>query len=250
MHQYRAVYELFDAGEATAELRALRDDIRRFDGGALGAVRHRFANSPRVAERLRQYNGLEAEPLAHPPPLAAHYRCADAEPYVFFPSRLESLKRQDLLIEAAARLRSDTGIVIAGDGGQRPRYEALIERLGVGDRVRLLGPISEEEKIALYAHCLAVFFGPRDEDYGYVTLEAMLAGKPVLTCRDSGGPLAFVEHDGTGLVLEPEPAALADAIDSLAADRARAAALGRSGRDAYEALGLSWAKTLERLLAV
>lgn len=52
---------------------------------------------------------------------------------------------------------------------------------------------------------MAVFFGPYDEDYGYITLEAMLAAKPVITCRDSGGPLEFVQQDETGWVVEPDP---------------------------------------------
>ncbi len=56
-----------------------------------------------------------------------------------------------------------------------------------------------------YAHALGVIYPPTDEDYGYVTLEAMLAAKPVITCTDSGGPLEFVTNDETGLIAEPTP---------------------------------------------
>ena len=48
--------------------------------------------------------------------------------------------------------------------------------------------ISDEEKLRLYANCLGVIYPPLDEDYGYITLEAMLAQKPVVTTRDAGGP--------------------------------------------------------------
>lgn len=250
MHQYRAAYELFDSAAADADSTALRDEVRRFDNRALAAVRHRFANSPRVAERLQQFNGLTSEPLAHPPPFAALYRCAPAQPYIFCPGRLESLKRQDLLIEAAARLRSPVGIVIAGDGGQAARYQQLAQARGLGSRLRFVGVLSEAEKIAFYANALAVYFAPFDEDYGYIALEAMLAAKPVITCTDSGGPLAHVREGLTGRVVEPAPAAVAQAIDELYHDAGRAAALGRAGRELYDALGLDWQRSVERLLAV
>ena len=66
--------------------------------------------------------------------------------------------------------------------------------------------------IALYAGALAVVFPPFDEDYGYVTLEAFLARKPVITTTDAGGPLEFVEDGVTGLVCAPTPEALGAAI--------------------------------------
>ena len=77
----------------------------------------------------------------------------------------------------------------------------------------------------------------------------MLAAKPVITCTDSGGPLAFVEEGVTGRVLPPSPVAIAEAIDALSADRTGAKAMGRVGREAYDALGLNWSTTIERLLA-
>lgn len=249
MHQHRAAYELFDADGADDAGRAFRERVHAFDRAALGRVRARFANSPRVAQRLQQFLGLDAQPLYHPPPLAECYRCEEAQPYLFYPSRLESLKRQDLLIEAMARVRSPLHLLLAGRGGQERRYRELAARLGVGDRVRFLGEISETEKVAFYARSLAVCFPTFDEDYGYITLEAMLAAKPVITCSDAGGPLAFVADGDTGRVVAPSAAALADAIDDLAARPAHAAALGRAGRARYHALGISWTSTIERLLA-
>ena len=54
--------------------------------------------------------------------------------------------------------------------------------------------------------------GVYDEDYGYITLEAFFAGKPVITHTDSGGPLEFVTHEHNGLVTEPNPVSLGNAI--------------------------------------
>lgn len=249
MHQHRAAYELYDPATAGADEEALRARILSFDNRALGRIDRRFANSRRVAERLRQYNGLEAEPLYHPPHGAERFFSAPPADYVFFPSRLEDLKRQDLLIEAARCVRSPVGCLLAGTGGQRPRYEHLIEAHGLGGRVRLLGHLTEAEKLAFYAHSLAVFYGPHDEDYGYVTLEAMLAAKPVITCRDSGGPLELVEHEHTGLVVDPTPESVAAAIDRLYADKPLARELGRAGRAWYQALGISWDQVVQTLTA-
>lgn len=250
MHQHRAVYELFDPATATPEHVTLRAAVTEYDQRVLSRASHRFAESPRVAERLMQYNGLASEPLAHPPAFADRFCCAPAQPYIFYPSRLETLKRQDLLIEAARQLRSPVSILIAGTGGQHHALAQKIAHHGLEHRVRLLGHLTEAEKFAFYAHALAVFFGPYDEDYGYITLEAMLSSKPVLTCTDSGGPLAFVVDGETGFVLPPQPDAIAAAIDQLHAQPERAAQMGRAGRDHYLGMDINWTRTVERLLAV
>jgi glycosyltransferase involved in cell wall biosynthesis len=96
---------------------------------------------------------------------------------------------------------------------------------------------------------LGVIYPPFDEDYGYVTLEALLASKPVITCTDAGGPLEFVRHQETGLIVEPTPKALAEAMDRLWEDRAWSKSLGQSARDYYASLNITWSKVVEKLLA-
>jgi len=248
MHQHRAAYELFDENTAAPGLKAIRDAIIDFDTRNLGAATTLFANSQRVADRLQQYNGLTAQPLYHPPAGAEAFYCGDDQAYIFCPSRLERLKRQDLLIKAAAHLRSPVKILIGGDGGQRRVYQQMIQDLQVQDTVRLIGRFTEAEKMAYYARSLAVFFGPFDEDYGYITLEAMLSSKPVICCDDSGGPLEFVHHDETGFVLAPEPELIAEKIDWLYYNRPAAAEMGRAGREAYAQHRISWEHVVERLL--
>ena len=111
-----------------------------------------------------------------------------------------------------------------------------------------LGAVSEEEKRRQYASALGVVFPPVDEDYGYITLEAMLARRPVITCSDSGGPLEFVRDGVTGRVCEPTPEALAEALDDLWAARARARQMGERGRQLYDHLNISWANVVRRLM--
>jgi glycosyltransferase involved in cell wall biosynthesis len=249
-HQHRSAYELFDAKRAGPEDERLRREVAAFDRRHLPSTAPRCTISRRVSERLRDSIGLESQPLYHPPPLAGRHYDAAREPYVFYPSRIEHAKRQELLIRAAREMRSRMAIVLAGDGGQGQALERLSRELGVSDRVRFMGRVTDDEMLALYAHAAAVCFPPLDEDYGYVTLEAMLSSKAVITCTDSGGPLEFVTHGDNGLVVEPDPAALARAIDRLASDPAAAARMGRSGLARYHALVPKWNDVVDTLLAV
>jgi glycosyltransferase involved in cell wall biosynthesis len=251
LHQHRSVYELWDKSCTEAERIALKADIAQRDTTHLGTVpqHKRFTISRNVVHRLKTFNGLDAEALYHPPPTANQLFCAEAQPYILFPSRLESLKRQDLLIEAMALTQTPIVALIAGGGGQQHRYAELIEASGLQNKVRLLGEVDQATLIALFAQCTGVFFGPFDEDYGYVTLEAMLAKKPVITCADSGGPLEFVVDGETGYVSQPNAQAVANAIDSLTSNPAKAKQMGETGFAHYHSLNISWAHVVAKLTA-
>ncbi|SJN12183.1 Glycosyltransferase [Halomonas citrativorans] len=248
MHQHRACYELFDPATASPAQAELKAQVEAFDNRHLRQAKKCFANSARVAERLKHYNQLNAEPLYHPPYQAERFTCADDWGYIFYPSRLEPLKRQALLIEAMHYTRTPVSLLLAGEGSQYESLAALIEQHGLQDRVRLLGYCNENEKQALYAHSLAVAFPAFDEDYGYITLEAMLAAKPVITCTDSGGPTAFVEPGQTGWIVPPEAQALADAMDAAYANRKKAQQWGQEGRIHYQQQHISWNRVVEKLM--
>jgi glycosyltransferase involved in cell wall biosynthesis len=89
-------------------------------------------------------------------------------------------------------------------------------------------------------------FAPQDEDYGFVTVEAFAASRPVITCADSGGPAELVQHEESGLVLEPTPSGLARAFRRLIDDRDLAARFGTAGRRVAD--GLTWPATVKQLL--
>ena len=99
----------------------------------------------------------------------------------------------------------------------------------------------------LYADALGVIYTPFDEDYGYVTLEAFLAGKPVITASDSGGPLEFVVDGTNGCICAPDAPSIAAAVTTLAADRERARRLGHAGQSVAQAI--TWDGVIDRLLA-
>src|SRR5712691_8853925 len=210
-HQYRAIYDLCgtpysEFGHTEADVR-LRDRLIALDNDVLAESRRLFTNARNTAARLARYNGLAAEPLYHPPPLA--------------------------------------GKLTAGP--LRPQLEETAARSGVGDRITFAGAVAEQRLIELYAGALGVVFPPFDEDYGYVTLEAFLARKPVVTTIDAGGPLEFVEDGVTGFVVDPTPEAIGGAIARLASDAALAQSLGDAG---YErARAITWDGVVDRLMA-
>jgi glycosyltransferase involved in cell wall biosynthesis len=252
MHQHRSVYELFDTqyGDRSEDSQsiALRHEIHASDTAALREAADVFTISRTVSDRLLAFNGIKSTPLYQPPPHAEKFLHGELFPYIFCPSRIESLKRQELLVRAMIHVRAPVVAVIAGDGGQLDSLVQLTHSLGVGHKVKFIGRPDHDAMVNYYRNCLAVFFGPLHEDYGFVTLEAMLSSKAVITCTDSGGPTEFVRHLETGHVVEPTPAAVADSIDSLWCNRKATHTMGHDGRRLYDTLGISWHRVVSRLL--
>ncbi|HEV2762240.1 MAG TPA: glycosyltransferase family 4 protein [Pyrinomonadaceae bacterium] len=257
LHQHRQAYELWEhptLGDLAYHPNGarVRDAVREADRRLIPEARRVYANSRNVARRLKSFCGVESAPLYHPPPHADEFYAAGAEDYFFFPSRLGRAKRQELVVRALARTRQPVRVVFSGAAeypSEPRRLKDLADELKVGGRAQWLGPVGERKKRELFARSLAVVYTPFDEDYGYVTLEAMLSSKAVVTCADSGGPLEFVRDGETGLVAAPDAEALASAFDELWQERKRAREYGEAGRALYESLDISWPKVVETLLS-
>jgi glycosyltransferase involved in cell wall biosynthesis len=229
IHQFRQAYDRFGTAEsdftASPEDTRWRELIAESDRTGLTEARKIFTNARNTADRLARFNGIEAEALYHPPPLAGRYRTEAPQGFALAAGRLDAWKRMDLAIGAAAA--GKFRLVIAGDGADRARLEALARKSGAD--VRFAGRVSDDELLGLYATCGAVIFPPADEDYGYIALEAFLSKKPVVTCTDSGGPLEFVIDGENGRVVAPDAAALAEATGALLADPERSREFGERG---------------------
>ena len=252
-HTMREYYDLWDSLiQGFGRKGRLKETVRRFFIHRLDRrlltqnLTKLFTISQTVTDRLERFIGVPSTVL-HPPAPARNYRCEAYEPYVFAVSRLHRLKRMDLLIEAMAEMKDRSlRAVIAGEGDDATRLRSLIRDKGLEARVDLVGSLSEEAKLDHYARCRAVYFAPRNEDYGFVTLEAMSSGKPVLTATDSGGPTEQVETESTGWILKPHAADFAQTLDRLAGDAALAERLGQNGL-AYAARH-TWDNVIPQLL--
>jgi glycosyltransferase involved in cell wall biosynthesis len=250
IHQHRAAYELagtpysdFEHSEADV---GLRRRLLELDRQMLGECRRVFTNAQNTANRLEKFNGVAATALYHPPPMAEQLHAGRYGDYVLAVGRLEAVKRPELVIRAMAHVPPPVKLVVVGDGSHRGEAERTAADAGLGDRVVFAGAASGDELVSLYAGALAVIYAPFDEDYGYVTLEAFLSEKPVITATDSGGTLEFVTDGENGFVCAPEPAAIGQAVARLAADPALAPRLGRAGL--ARARAVTWDGVVEQLL--
>lgn len=254
LHQHRPAYELWRSEfqqelPDTIEGRYVRRAIIDADNRMLPEARRVYAISGVIARRMLTFNGVEPTVLYPPVGNEQAYYSEEPANYIFFPSRVASIKRQHLAMEAMRHVRSDVRLVIAGPGDYGQLAQLASER-GVGSRVELLpGWLPEQCKLDLLARCLGVVFPPHDEDYGYVTLEGFLASKPVITCTDSGGPLELVEDGVSGWVTEPNARAIAEAIDRLASSRDRAVRMGIAARERARTLEISWDHVVKELTA-
>lgn len=250
VHQHRQAYDWYGTPLSDfsniPEQRQIRDAIFRMDRRGIGECLTRYTISRNVSARLRRFNNIESTPLYPPSRYAAMLRAGPYGDYVLSSARLDRAKRLDLLLEALARTTRPVRLLLAGNGPDRERLEQLAARLGLGARARFLGFVPDGELVELYAGARAVYYAPVDEDYGFATVEAFGAARPVITTDDAGGVLEFVADGADGLVCPPEPGAIARALDALAADGARAERMGRAGRP--KVAGISWEKVVEELV--
>lgn len=254
LHQHRQAYDLWGTEygdlEHASNGRAVRDMIRRADANALEAIQTRYTISQNVTDRLLHYCGISSKPLYHPPPGHSRFHNGQQGDYFYLPSRVNRTKRQELAIEALAQTQSNVRLIISGesDHDSYGRFiQQLPQRLKIQSRVKFLGCVSEEEKVALFAGCLGVLYPPYNEDYGYVTLEAMLSHKPIISCMDSGGPAEFIQPNENGFLVASTAPAIAAAMDELFEDRQKSSRMGEAGRQCYSDWGISWKSVVEHL---
>ena len=255
LHQHRSAYDLWGAElgdlHKNPDGAHVRSAIQEADTRLIPEARACYTISRKVSERLRRFCDLPSTPLYHPPPGAERLAGGEQGDYVLVPSRINRAKRQHLVVEALALTRHPVRAVFMGPADDAAYTDGLKRRsesASLGGRAVWAGAVPEGERVSLYAGCLGVAFTPWDEDYGYVSLEAMLCSKAVVTCSDSGGPLEFVEDRVNGLVCEPDPAALAEAMDLLWERRDLAREYGRAGRQRYRDMDIGWEKTIACLL--
>ncbi|MGO4599368.1 glycosyltransferase family 4 protein [Terrabacter sp. 2RAF25] len=177
-------------------------------------------------------------------------------PVVFAVGRLETTKGFDLLLEGVAALDGglSPSLVIGGVGSQRDALLALGERLGLGDRLRLVGPLDEAGVHGWMTRADVVVMPSRKEAFGIVALEAWRAGTP-LVATSLGGPASFVTDGVDGILVDPvNTAALAHALEGLVRDPSTGAALGAAGAESatrftWEAVARAYVTLHERATA-
>jgi glycosyltransferase involved in cell wall biosynthesis len=251
-HRMREYYDLWDqfsshlTWKQGIKERARRALIHRVDKHLFNKMRRRFVISATVQSRLHRFGSIQSEVL-YPPPPKRDYRHDRHGDYIFGVSRLSPLKRFDLVLRALAEpAAASIRCVIAGEGAELKNLQALAAQLDVDDRVQFIGRITDQEMIDHLARCRAVVFTPFNEDYGFVTVEAFMCGKAVITCKDSGGPAELVKHGESGFVCDAAPESIAEAMRQLMSDRNAAERFGEAGHQM--ASRMTWPAAIAELL--
>ncbi len=189
--------------------------------------------APRAAKCVVVPYGIHPERFERVDPAqVAALREPYHEPLLLFVGQLRYYKGVEFLIRALPQVRAHAWLIGSDTTTRRAELEALAQTLGVAERVTFLG--EQDAKLPAYFRACDVFVLPsieRSEAFGIVQLEAMAAGKPLVSC-DVGTGVAWVnQHEITGLVVPPrDPAALAAALNRLIADAALRARLGAAGQ--------------------
>ncbi len=166
----------------------------------LNGIDHRaYTRNPLAGPRIRQQLGL-----------------APDTPVIGAVGRLEPIKRFDLLIEATARLAPPTTLVIAGEGSARPELEALASRLGIADRLMLLGHRDDAFDVH---HAFDVYVQTSDsEGIPNAILEAMALGTPVVATNVGGTSELITDREQGLLVARRNVDQLVAAVQETLAD--------------------------------
>jgi phosphatidylinositol alpha-1,6-mannosyltransferase len=162
-----------------------------------------------------------------------------AGPTLLTVARLVRRKGVDTVIEALPRIVAavpDVQYVVVGDGPEKARLADLSRELGVESRVHFVGAINDRQKAACFHLCDVFAMPSRDipseppEGFGIVYLEANACGKPVIAAR-TGGVEDAVEHEGSGLLVEPDsPTEVAEAAVQLLREPEAAQTMGARGK--------------------
>ncbi len=257
IHQYRQAYDLWDSPYCNIPHdrsgRAVREMIVANDTVALGGRKRLFTISQEISSRLEKSIGVRADPVRTPLNDPDLFIGGSYENYILAPGRINATKRQFLLVQAMLHADQGTRLIIAGS----PETEAdgnilrqLVERHNLENRVTLDLGFLKREKIANYVNnARAIAYLPFQEDsYGYVTMEAFEAAKPVITVDDAGELLDIVIDQQTGRVVKPETRQLGRAMSAYCSNEKLAREHGISGRTMWRSQNITWPETISQLV--
>ena len=259
LHQFRQAYDLWGTPYQdlpdTPRGTGIRAAITMADNAYLKEAKKIYTNSTVTGARLRRFNDIDSDVLLPPLLQDAIYRTNPHEDFIVCPGRVNGAKRQHLLVQAMKHCRTQVKLVVAGKPESEADRDAINKSIATDNltgRVTFIDRfITDAEKVDLLSRSLAVAYIPYDEDsYGYVTLEACLSHKAVITCTDSGGIDMLVRDGDTGYIVAPEPKALAAAMDTLFQNKAKTVAMGNRAFEHAASFHINWDTVIKTLTAV
>lgn len=204
----------------------------------LGSVDRIIATSPRYIESSPWLQPVREKCSVVPLGVDVHRFTPLLSPQsdhlrLLFVGRLRYYKGLDTLLQALP-LVPQARLTIVGTGPMQAEWQGLARELELAERVVFAGEVADEELPAYYrrADLFVLPANARSEAFGMVLLEAMAAGLPCITTEIGTGTSWIVQDGVTGLVVPPsDPAALAEAINTLRTNEPLRLQLGRAGLD-------------------
>jgi glycosyltransferase involved in cell wall biosynthesis len=211
--------------------------------------RPRFKGLPRydgvacITRELMQQaeaHGVPAARLHHVPNFLAPEtvllpprRGLSSHPVIGALGRFVPEKGMDLLVAAMAEPGMERfRLRIGGDGPERASLEASIHRLGVQDRVELVGWV--EDTAAFYQQIDVLCVPSRRESFGLIILEAWAQGVPVVATDTSGPSELFASGTNGGLLCHPTPQSIAAALSVLLSSPGKATMFAHGGQSSLQ----------------
>ncbi|MBD3389089.1 MAG: glycosyltransferase [Candidatus Altiarchaeales archaeon] len=189
-------------------------------------MRSEISREYQIPEEKTQviYNGIDTRGFkgeVDPGRVKERYGLHPLDPVILFFGRIAYQKGPDLLLEAIPGVLDEfynARFIFAGSGDMINHLHGRAHWLGVHDKIRVLGYVSEEEKKELFKSCDMVCVPSRNEPFGIITLEAWASGKPVVA-TDVGGPSEIIDNFRTGVKTYLNPDSIAWGIKYLLGDR-------------------------------
>ncbi|MDE1822743.1 MAG: glycosyltransferase [Candidatus Micrarchaeota archaeon] len=252
----REVYDLYDTrmkGRGAREklvYAAMAKAYRLIANGVTKDIEEIATNSETTKERIRKYYSRSAT-VVNPGIDARGYANGGDGRFFLYPSRILVNKRQEYVIDAFRRFakasKGNYELVIAGSLSNDPEHQLYYEKIremARGQRIRIIKNASEEKLRNLYSTCSAVLFAAMNEDFGFIPLEAMASGKPVISVNE-GGPRETIIDNKTGFLVG-SPKEMADRMLFVTEHKDIAERMGREGRRRAEN-EYSWNRFFEKL---
>jgi len=220
VHQYRQMYDLrgtsFDNSNNDESSDRLRSKLFDLDSRYLSESKKITTISQNVSDRLLKFNGFDSTVIMPPSNFSKSIRVGEYGDYLICLGRIDHLKRPLLLLESLKEVKqAKVKFIGTGDRDLIQVMRDFININGLADRVEMLGYVDEATLVKNLADARGVFYAPVDEDFGFATIEAMLARKNVITCFDSGEVASIVNKTGAGWVCSPGTVSIAKAISEL-----------------------------------
>ncbi|MCL4365053.1 glycosyltransferase [Candidatus Marsarchaeota archaeon] len=240
----REVYDLYETrmqNRSTKEkliYAALVGTYKLIAKGITKKIEGIATNSNTTRDRIMKYYGKEAA-VINPGIDAKEFSNNGDDKYFLYPSRIVANKRQDYVINAFSQFtkmsKKRYRLVVAGTLSKDPehqKYMARLREMSKGLDVSFKTNLGDGELKRLYSNSTAVLFAAMNEDYGFIPLEAMASGKPVISVNE-GGPRETIAEGKTGFLVN-SPSEMAQRMNAIAQDSSEAERMGREGRRLVE----------------